>query len=79
MYSFSMERFFSTCALGLLVICLGSVMACGTGKVCARVRVLMMTKIANRLRVRMQLLKKEKNMKRVDRRSRSKPAATTSR
>ena len=34
MYSFSMVRFFSTCASGLEVICLGSVMAWGAGKVC---------------------------------------------
>src|SRR2546430_877619 len=33
MYSFSIERFFATCALGLEVICLGSVIACGAGKV----------------------------------------------
>src|SRR5580700_5516291 len=36
-----MDRFFSTCALGLLAICLGSVTTCGAGSVCAATRVLM--------------------------------------
>src|ERR1700675_5034805 len=43
MYSLSMERpcwFCSTLALGLLVICLGSVMAWGAGRFCGRARVL---------------------------------------
>src|SRR5579864_9370442 len=54
-----MERFFSTCALGLLAICLGSVTACGVGRLCAMVSVLMVTTIAKWMKGRrMQLLVK---------------------
>ena len=48
-----MERFFSTRASGLDVICLGSVMAWDAGRVWDAVRTLMSTTITNRLRVRM--------------------------
>src|SRR2546428_10756217 len=49
-----MVRLFSTWALGLLVICLGSVMADGAGRIWARVIVLIAMTIANRMKVRMR-------------------------
>src|SRR6266478_945718 len=55
MYSRSMERlcwFCSTFALGLLVICLGSVIAWGAGRVCGRVRVLIEMTMANKVNER---------------------------
>src|SRR5208282_1597162 len=48
-----MERFFSTRASGLEVICFGSVMACGAGRVWDAVRTLIRTTITNRQRMRM--------------------------
>jgi len=42
-----MERFFSTCAFDLLLICLGSVTAWGAGKVWVKASVLIVMTIAN--------------------------------
>src|SRR5581483_5523061 len=53
MYSFSMVRFRSTWALGLLVSCLGSVMALGTGRVWVNAIVLIVMTITNGRKVRM--------------------------
>src|SRR5713226_654744 len=53
-YSFSMVRPFSTCAFGLLVICLGSVMAWGVDKAWARVKVLIVMTLANGMSFRMR-------------------------
>lgn len=55
-YSFSIERLFSTWAFGLLEICLGSVTACGAGKACANVRVLIEINITNRISFSMGVL-----------------------
>src|SRR5579864_9500332 len=60
MYSFSMVRLRgSTCALGLEAICLGSVIACGVGRVWAVTvsarTVLMSMTITKRSKVRMEL------------------------
>src|SRR5512138_28443 len=41
MYSFSIDKFFSTAAFDFDVICLGSVMACGAGRVSENDNVLM--------------------------------------
>src|SRR5947209_681616 len=54
MYSFSMVRFFSTCALGLLEICLGSVTTCGTGRACGRTLVAITTTITKSRKARMR-------------------------
>src|SRR5437016_588186 len=54
-----MERFFSTVPFGLLAICLGSVTACGTGKVWAAATVLIGMAMANAIRARMNLLESE--------------------
>ena len=58
MYKRSTERLCwlcSTCALGLLVMCLGSVMAWGAGRFCGRVRVLIEMTMKKRMKVRMGL------------------------
>jgi hypothetical protein len=52
-----MERFFSTVPLGLLAICLGSVMAWGIGKAWAEVKVLIAMTIANGVIARIELLR----------------------
>src|ERR1700680_3317993 len=54
-----MERlvwFCCICAFGVLAICLGSVMALGSGKVWAEPNELIVTTIANKERVRMRML-----------------------
>jgi len=59
MYSFSMDRlcwFCSTCAFGLLAICLGSVMAFGNGKAWAEANELISTTITNEMTLRMRVL-----------------------
>src|SRR5215469_16347321 len=55
-YSFSMVRFFSTCASGLLEICFGSVTACGVGRVWERTPLAIHTTITNRTKARMRPL-----------------------
>src|SRR3954468_17393558 len=54
MYSFSMVRFFSTCAFGLLEICFGSVMAWGAGSTCDRTVVTILTTITKSRKARMR-------------------------
>src|SRR5581483_4653699 len=52
MKSFSIDRSRSTLALGLLEICLGSVMACGAGRVCVRAIVLIIATVDIRIKLR---------------------------
>src|SRR6266403_260037 len=49
-----MERFLSTLAFGLEVICLGSVTAWGAGRICVAATVVISMTIANRKKVRMR-------------------------
>src|SRR3974390_1295160 len=59
MKSFSIDSVRSTCRSCLLVICLGSVIACETGRPCAASSVLMKLTIANAVRLRMEWITSE--------------------